>query len=175
MDLAITPEQWPSCISNTASLWHCDLSGGLQSQEKCFPLVCLGRSCCSQSSVKITIIVVSLDCRRIISSPLFLNVYQSSFQFKWFFECRFHGSRSACISEELDALVFFPFCHRERARGNACLMRTAGGELTMMLTCFAQPFIFAESIWMRMVSLLHLSQMWSIYYCLLYHCYCTCL
>lgn len=107
MDLAITPEQWPSCISNTASLWHCDLSGGLQSQEKCFPLVCLGRSCCSQSSVKITIIVVSSDCRSIISSPLFLNVYQSSFQFKWFFECRFHGSRSACISEELDALVFF--------------------------------------------------------------------
>lgn len=41
-----------------------------------------GRSCSPQSCVKITVIVVSLGCKRIISSPMILNVYRS--HFNWF-------------------------------------------------------------------------------------------
>lgn len=41
-----------------------------------------GRSCSRQSCVKITVIVVSLGCKRIISFPMILNVYRS--HFNWF-------------------------------------------------------------------------------------------
>lgn len=66
-----------------------------------------GKSCCSQSSVRMTVIVVPLVCKRIISSPLFLNVYWSPCHFSWFSKHRFLWNWSVGVSEGLDT-QFFP-------------------------------------------------------------------
>lgn len=99
--------------------------GTLACQEHSVPwevshMCARSRSCCSQSPVKITIIVVSLGCKRIISSPLFLNVCRSPFHFNWFSKHRFPCNWSICVSEELDT----QFCLLSPGEGKRkCLFR----------------------------------------------------
>lgn len=94
--------------------------GTLAGQEHSVPwevshMCTWGKCCCSQSSVKITVIVVPLVCKRIISSPLFLNVYRSPCHFNWFSERRFLWNWSAGVSEGLDT-QFFPLLAGEDKR-----------------------------------------------------------
>lgn len=106
-----------------------------------------GGSCSPQPCVKIAVIVVSLGWKRIISSPVMLNVYCS--HFNWFPKYRLPWNWSIlCL---WGAGYSFSFCHQ--ARGNAWSMRTAGGKVTVMLSCFVEVFVLnsVKTAWIRMM------------------------
>lgn len=130
----------PTFLSGTALLCH---PGALS------PMCAQSRSCRPQSCVKITIIVVSLGSKRIISSPMILNVYCS--HFNWFPRHRLPCNWSIlCL---WGAEYSFSFCHQ--ARGNAWSVRTAGGKVITMHSCFVKVFLFnsVKTAWMRMVGI----------------------